>query len=59
MSAGGVAGLGSRTVEGTGKRRAGEADGGTSEAPIKVPHPSGCGVWGTDPTKTALQVEGA
>ncbi len=59
VSARGVAGLDLRRVEKKGRRRSGEAEGGTSEAPIKVPHFSGCEVWGTDPRESALQVVGA
>ncbi len=33
-----------------------EAESGTSEAPIKVPHPSGCEVRGMDPRESELQV---
>ncbi len=59
MSASGVAGLGYSRVQGTGMRRAGEADGGTSETPIKVPQSSGCEVWGGDQRENRLQVVGA
>ncbi len=45
--------------DGTGRRRAGKEYGGTSEAPIKAPQPSGCDVWGTDPMESALYVVGA